>query len=413
MKLIRLPTLALPTLLFTLIRGVLNTSYRMIYPYLSFFQSGLGVGLPAISLILTLRSLIAFAGPFLAPIADRYGRRVSMLLGMGLFTLGALTAVVWPNFAGFAVSLSLMSLAYIIFLPAMQAYLGDRVPYQRRGRVMGLTELSWSLSFLVGVPLIGLLLARSGAWQAPFLPLGLLGLLSLLALWRMVAPDPPDRPHPSAAAAVRPAAAVWPLGQALSSPAVRAGFLTALLLTAANETVNLVFGVWLENRFAFQLAALGVTAALIGLAEMGGEGLSAGLVDRLGKVWSVRAGLLVNSLAAAAMIGLGGQAWGALAGLFLFYLSFEFALVSLLPLMSETLPALRATVMAGTLAMGALGRALGAQLAPWLFASLGMGGNLLAALLMNLLAAWLARRIILAPLPARAGERDFGEERLS
>jgi predicted MFS family arabinose efflux permease len=373
--------------LFTLIRSVLNTSYRMVYPYLSLFQSGLGVGLPAVSLVLTLRSLITFAGPFLSPIADRYGRRVSMLLGMGLFTLGALMVVWLPDFRGFAVSLPLMALAYIIFLPAMQAYLGDRVAYERRGRVMGITELSWSLSFIVGVPLVGVLLGRSGAWQSPFLPLALLGGVSLLALWRIL---PADRPAVQGEPVANPP---LPLGRLVQSPAARAGLLTFLLLTAANETVNLVFGLWLEQRFNFQLAALGAAAVLIGLSEMGGEGLSAWLVDRLGKIWSVRAGLLVNLLAAGVMYGLGGQAWGALTGLFLFYLSFEFSLVSLLPLMSETLPELRATVMAGTLAMGALGRAIGTQLAPLLFNGVGMGGNLLAALAMNLLAFWLVQRV--------------------
>jgi MFS family permease len=90
------PALPAQVGVFTLIRTVVNTSYRMVYPYLSLFQSGLGVGLPAISLVLTLRSLIAFAAPFLSPIADRYGRRVSMLLGIGLFTLGALIVLGCP-----------------------------------------------------------------------------------------------------------------------------------------------------------------------------------------------------------------------------------------------------------------------------------------------------------------------------
>ncbi|WP_322792868.1 MFS transporter [Bellilinea sp.] len=382
------PKLGAQVAVFTLIRSVLNTSYRMVYPYLSLFQSGLGVGLPAISLVLSLRSLIAFAGPFLSPIADRYGRRVSMLLGMGLFTIGALTVVVLPTYTGFAISLPLMALAYMIFLPAMQAYLGDRVAYERRGRVMGITELSWSLSFIIGVPLVGVLLGRSGAWQSPFLPLALLGALSMVAVWRILPPHN-RRTEPSSQSGVPP----LPLGLLLRSAPARAGLLTILLLTAANETVNLVFGLWLEQRFNFQLAALGAAAVLIGLSEMGGEGLSAALVDRLGKVWSVRAGLLVNMLAAVVMFVLGGQAWGALAGLFLFYLSFEFSLVSLLPLMSEALPALRATVMASTLAMAALGRALGTQFAPLLFNGVGIGGNLIAALAMNLLAVWLVRQV--------------------
>ena len=76
----------------------------------------------------------------------------------------------------------------------------------------------------------------------------------------------------------------------------------SLALTAANESVNLVFGVWLEGSFGLKLAALGAASAVLGVSELGGEGLSTWLVDRLGKEWSIRAGLLVNSLAAVALV---------------------------------------------------------------------------------------------------------------
>jgi predicted MFS family arabinose efflux permease len=58
---------------------------------------------------------------------------------------------------------------------------------------------------------------------------------------------------------------------------------------------------------------------------------------------------------------------GALFGLFLFYLTFEFALVSSVPLMTEVLPSARATVMAFTTASVSLGRALGALIASPLY----------------------------------------------
>ncbi|MEN4010779.1 MAG: MFS transporter [Bellilinea sp.] len=365
---------------FTLIRLVLNTSYRMIYPYLSTFQAGLGVGLPAISIILSLRSLLSFAGPFLSPIADRRGRRVSMLLGMLIFTLGALAVVFFPTYAGFFASLLLMSLAFSIFLPAMQAYLGDRVAYARRGRVMGITELSWSFAFILGVPLVGWLLARSGAWQSPFPVLAALGGLGVIGLLVFIPQDAP-RSNPDQAQS-----APLPIGSLLKVGAVRAGLLTAVCLNTSNEMVNLVFGIWLEDAFQFKLAALGAASLAIGLSEMSGEGLSAALVDRLGKTWSVRAGILLNCLAAGALFLFGGNVFGALGGLFLFYLTCEFTLVSLLPLMSETLPALRATVMATTVASLALGRAIGTQFSPLIYEQFGMAGNTIVALAINGLA---------------------------
>jgi predicted MFS family arabinose efflux permease len=59
---------------------------------------------------------------------------------------------------------------------------------------------------------------------------------------------------------------------------------------------------------------------------------------------------------------------GALAGLFLFYFTFEFSVVSVIPLMTELVPEARATMMAGNAAAFSLGRALGSLLGPALYA---------------------------------------------
>jgi predicted MFS family arabinose efflux permease len=80
---------------------------------------------------------------------------------------------------------------------------------------------------------------------------------------------------------------------------------------------------------------------------------------------------------------------GAVACLVLFYLTFEFTIVSSLPLMSEILPSARATLMAANIALLYLGRAAGAWLAPRFFelgASQNILFNALAAVGFNLLA---------------------------
>jgi predicted MFS family arabinose efflux permease len=74
-------------------------------------------------------------------------------------------------------------------------------------------------------------------------------------------------------------------------------------------------------------------------------------------------GLGLNSLTALALPFLGVNLLGAVAGLFLFYITFEFTLVSSLPLMTEVLPSARATIMAANAASLSLGRAVGAGLA--------------------------------------------------
>jgi len=380
--------------LFTAIRTVANTSYRMVYPFLSTFQNGLGMSLGSFSLLLTLRSLMGLITPLLAPLADRRGRKLSMLLGLGVFTAAAALVALWPTATAFFTAVLLMSLAYLVFLPAMQAYIGDRVPYQRRGRAMGLTELSWSLAFILGVPAVGWLISRSGNWQAAFPLLALLGGVSFAALWLLVPGD--HEAHANSTAALNRSG----LKQVLAVPAVRIGLAMGIMMTAANESVNLVFGLWLEGSFGLKLAALGAASAVLGLAELGGEGLSTGLVDRLGKEWSVRAGLLLNSLAAVGLVFSGGAVWSALLGLFVFYLSAEFTIVSVLPMYSEAMSSLRATVMASAVASFAIGRALGAIVGPFLFTTWSFPANAAAAVLFNLAAIVLLSRLKIVPQAA-------------
>lgn len=141
------------------IRLVFNTAHRMVYPFLRVFAAGLGVDLNTMALAMSARSVSGMLGPFLATVADSRGRRTGMLLGLGLFVTGMLAPLIWPVFPAFVLLLILTTVGYMVFIPTMQAYLGDRVPYRQRGKVLGLTELSWSLSFMLGMPLVQVLIA--------------------------------------------------------------------------------------------------------------------------------------------------------------------------------------------------------------------------------------------------------------
>jgi predicted MFS family arabinose efflux permease len=95
--------------------------------------------------------------------------------------------------------------------------------------------------------------------------------------------------------------------------------------------------------------------------------------------------LLTNCLSALIFPSFGHALPGAILGLFLFYLSFEFTIVSAIPMMTEIVPTARATMMAMNITALSLGRALGAFVAPTLFAW-GMGTSAGAAIVFNLLA---------------------------
>ncbi len=367
---------------FTVTRTIINTLHRMVYPFLAVLARGVGVDILSMSYVLTARSLVGTVGPFAAAVADRRGRRFGMLFGIGLFTLGTAIVVFWPSFPALVLSIILSTLGKYIFDPSMQAWLGDRIPYARRGRTMAVTEFGWSLAFLLGVPLVGFLIARSG-WMAPFPLFVLLGSIIFITLFFLLPKD--DSPSVSLGSSSN-------FRLVLTSVPALAGLAVGLFSSAANEVVNLIFGVWLEQSFAMKITALGAASAVIGLSELGGEGLVAAFVDQLGKPRAIGLGLSANCLAALALLFLGRTEAGALLGLFFFYISFEFTLVSIIPLMTELLPSARATLMAFNVAALSFGRALGDLLAPRLY-GLGLWFVVLGAVGFNLLALAALRKI--------------------
>lgn len=362
--------------LFLGIRSVSNTAYRLVYPFLPVFGRALGVGLPTISMALAARSASGALGPLLAPLTDRRGRRFGLTLGLGLFAAGAILGFGGLGLAGFTAALVLMTLGKYVLDPAILAHLSDLVPYEKRGRVIALTELSWSVAFFAGVPAAGFLVGRFG-WRSPFLALALLGAAGLVTV-RALFGGSSGGGETGGASAERKGGHLESYKAVLRSPAALAGIAVILAVSMSNELVNLVFGVWLEDSFGLKIAALGAAAAIIGVAEFGGESLVVATVDRLGKIRALVIGLATNGLAVLLLPLAGGSRLTALAGLALLYMTFEYTVVSLLPVMSEVLPRARATLLAFYAASFSLGRVLGSLLSPHLYA-LGFTAVALAA----------------------------------
>jgi len=361
--------------------------HRMLYPFLGAFRNGLGVSLPALSIVLTIKSVVGALGPFLAMVADSRGRKTGMLLGIVVFTAGAGTVLVWPSFPGFVAAVMLTMLGKCIFDPSVHAFLGDQIAYEQRGRVMAISEFGWSLSFILGVPLAGLLIAKNG-WKGPFPVFTILGII----LFGFLAISLRKDQLRSGTKIL-----VWQnLGKILSYPPALAGLAMSICFSCANEVFNLVFGVWLADSFGLKITALGAAAAVIGLSELSGESLVAALVDRLGKVRSVSLGLILNSLMALILPLMAHNVTSAVVGLSFFYITFEFTLVSSIPLMSEVFPSARATMIGSNVSAVSLGRAVGALLAAPLY-SVGIFANTAASAVFNLLSMaalfWLSRSL--------------------
>jgi predicted MFS family arabinose efflux permease len=376
-------------LLLTFARMVVTTGMRMVYPFLPVFARGLEVGLPAISYAITARSATGLLAPLLAAMVDQWGRKLGLIIGILVFAFSAVIVILLPTYPAFFASLVLSFLGMYIYISASQAYLGDTVSYERRGLAIAIVESGWSWSFILAMPVLAFLIGRFG-WIAPFPLLVVAGLLLVVLIWQLLPPSPKDK----GVEATRSNA-----GQALrlvfASPVALTALLMTILLCAANEVVVLVFGVWLEDSFGLKLAALGSAAALIGVAELTGELGSGGIIDRLGKKRAVLIGVIVNCVAALMLPWLSGTLWSSLLGLAIFYLSFEFTIISDITLMTGVMPSARATMLGTNMAAIWIGRMLGALFVPMLY-NWGFWANTMAALIINLLAIVVLMRVRIA-----------------
>lgn len=338
----------------TTARLLINTARRFVYPFAPVLSRGMGVPLVAVTSLIAVNQATGLLSPFFGPASDRWGYRTMLLAGLGLLAVGLLAAGLLPFYGVVLVALFLAGLSKSIFDPALQAYVGERVPYGRRGLVIGIVELGWSGSSLLGIPLVGVLIGWWG-WRSPFLVLGGLTLLVLALLGLLL----PARPR-----AARPAGGLAGFDEAWRQLRAERTALAALgfgfMVSAANDNLFVVYGVWLEDTFALTTIALGVATTAIGAAEMLGEILTASIADRLGLRRMVLLGLLLSTLSYMLLPLLGQSLPLALLGLFIVFITFEFAVVTSISLITEVLPSARATMMASLMAFMSAGRVVGA-----------------------------------------------------
>jgi len=358
---------------------ILNTTRRFVYPFAPVLSRGLGVPLTAITSLIALNWAAGSLAIFAGPLADRLGYRLMMITGMVLLAVGLLVSGLFPLYAVVLVALFLAALGKAVFDPAVQAYVSDHVPYRRRGLVIGVLEFSWAGSALLGIPALALIIDRFG-WRSPFFVMGLLAVLGIALLVLLI---PPVERDPAGSGSGIDLKTVWQ--EVLHKRSARGALAFIFLVSAANDTLFVVYGAWLENAFGLSIVALGLGTGTIGLAELLGETLTATLADRIGLKRSVMTGLTICIILYVLLPLVSQTIFMAFASLFLIFVTFEFVAVTSVSMATELLPRARATMMATFMGAAGLGRVAGALIGGpvWLFGGIfatGIAAALISAL---------------------------------
>ena len=322
-----------------------NLSLRFIYPFLPTIARGLGVSLETAGVAVSIRELTGVAGARVGRATDRGRHRATMVLSLGVLAVATAAGGLSTGIVMFTVTMGLVALTQMAFMISSAAWLSERVTYAKRGMVFGLTELSWAGAFLLGVPVLGLLIDRFD-WRAPFFAVGALTAVLAVAVGRTVTVD----------------GDLGPVGRATGGrrhPGALAVYVTVGLISVSVQLVIVVYGAWFEDSFGFSVAAVGLATIVVGSSEFLGSGATVLLTDRWGKRRSILIGLAVMVPAAALLGTVGDNSALGLALLAVMLIGFEFAFVSSLPFVAELDTAARGASLGMGAAVATVARAVG------------------------------------------------------
>ncbi len=345
-------------------RAVHDVAARMIYPFLPEIATGLGVSIVQAGLLVSLRNGVGIVAPAFGAMSDRVGHRRSAMLGLLVLGIGLLITGVANNLGSAAIGFILTGVGSAIFIPALLAYVSDRVPFARRGRVTGAIEMTWGLAGMIGVPIAGVIITAIG-WRAPFI---ILGLAAFIGAGLLLLLEESREQH-----VLREAFKLAALRQNRSALAF---IVTWFLVFFAFENIQVGYATWLETQFGLDTAQRGTVQILFGVFEIVASLSSALFLDRIGKKRGVTGGLIVVLIGYTLLATLGSSAlWLGLVGISVAFLGFEFSVVSGVPIMGEQIPAARGTMIALALTAASIGR----MMADWTGSSLVTGAGFAVA----------------------------------
>jgi predicted MFS family arabinose efflux permease len=358
----------------TVARLVANAAYRFAPLFLATIARGFDVSLSTLGFAIFVSELSGFASPFAGRIVDRLTHRNSMVLGLIGSAVGCTIAAVSTSPLMFAVGVTVLALTKQSFDLGLGAWIADHVPYNQRGKIVGLTETAWALGLLVGVSIMGLITAATN-WRIGFAFAVLCLVVSMFVIFNRVTNEA-RVPHESRSTTP----------QRITGNSWLVVFAMFCIMCSA-QNLFVTFGAWLEDEFQFGAARLAVAGFSLGLVELVASVSSSRQTDKWGKERSIALGaLLVIPGGIFLCLGSNNLIIG-LIGVFIYFLGFEFSVVSLLPLATSLVPNSPGTGLGWVLGAGTLGRAVMAIIATHLFESFGVQGPALMGAFFGLLGA--------------------------
>ena len=165
-----------------LIAGLAALSLNVFLPSLTSMAAYFGVEYHLMQLSVSLYlAMTAVIQVFIGPVSDRLGRRMVMLVSIGVFVAATAGVIFAPNYAVF-LTCRMLQAAIATGFVLTRAVVRDMVPQDQAASMIGYVTMGMSVVPMFG-PVIGGVLDQAFGWQASFVLLGLGGVALFALVW--------------------------------------------------------------------------------------------------------------------------------------------------------------------------------------------------------------------------------------
>jgi DHA1 family tetracycline resistance protein-like MFS transporter len=259
----------------------------------------------AVGLLTSLYAVMQFfAAPLLGALSDRFGRRPVILLALTSLGVDYVLLSLAPNLWWLVAGRIIAGIGGATITPA-GAYIADVSPPDQRASNFGLMGVAFGLGFIAGPALGGVL--GDGNLRLPFVVAAGLSLLNVL-FGLVVLPESlaPENRRPLVLAQTNPLGALQAVWR---NPGVAAVMSVAAATGVAQMGLKSVWVLYTTYRYAWSVADVGISLAVIGLLSIVVQGaLVRPAVGRFGEARTLVSALLVTS-ASFVVFGLATQGW--------------------------------------------------------------------------------------------------------
>jgi MFS transporter, DHA1 family, inner membrane transport protein len=346
---------------FATARMTSNACYRFVGPFIATIARGLHVHLADIGVAIAISELFGLASPLIGRVVDRLGARRAVAVGLGAAIVGTCLAAATQGIAMLTVALVILSQGNTTFYLGIGSWIAGHVPYERRGRVIGLIEVSWAFGLLLGVSTMGLVTAATN-WRVGYLSgAAAMIVMAIVVVGRIESPTAEHRTAAASRSGGRLVSRGWLV------------LLSGFALTAASHALIVTFGSWLEDEFGLTPAGLSAVTFLLGAGELIATLSVARFTDVWGKRRSVAVGAALMIPASAGLALWHHHLVLGVALLGIVVLGFEFSVVSAISLGAALVPGSPARGLGLLIGVDTVGRSLMSVPATRLYSRYGIG----------------------------------------